>query len=194
MGVPRKIFEECKWYTSIFDTWELSESGLMIDLTRLIIIHLFIAWSSYTADIQKLVESLGFGVKSSSVCRVFHESCKALKEVDMAGYAMCVVNEVKIWMSLNRLQSNEYKTRLIRLGTLPRKAGYAGDWCCPVVHRCRKQSESTPTPNWLWNIELAFESLCTLVHTFTSRVDHYGSCSYSRLAAVCTEFGHSLGC
>ena len=38
-----RTFEKCKWYTSIFDTWELprslSESGFTIDLTELIIIH-----------------------------------------------------------------------------------------------------------------------------------------------------------
>ena len=47
----------------------------------------------------------------------FHGSCKVSEAADLAGHAMRIVNEIKIWMSSNRLRLNADKTQFIWLDT-----------------------------------------------------------------------------
>ena len=69
----------------------------------------------YTADIQKLVESLGFGVHLYTDDTQFHGSCSVSEGAGLAGRAMRVVNDIKYWMSSNRLRLNADKTQFIWL-------------------------------------------------------------------------------
>ena len=80
-------------------------------------LDLFSTSSTLPADIQKLVESLGFGVHLYADDTQVHGSCKVSEAADLAGHAMRVVNEIKIWMSSNRLRLNAEKTQFIWLGT-----------------------------------------------------------------------------
>ena len=95
----------------------------------------------YTADIQRLVVSLGFGVHLYADDTQFHGSCKPADAADLA-----VISSVKTWMSSNRLRLNADKTQFIWLGTqpLPWKTRHAGRQLHPAVKRRRQQSWSLP--------------------------------------------------
>ena len=71
----------------------------------------------YTAEIQKLVQSLGFNVHLYADDTQFHGSCKSSDAADLAARSMCVISAVKDWMSSNRLRLNTDKTQFIWLGT-----------------------------------------------------------------------------
>ena len=71
----------------------------------------------YTADIQRLVVSLGFGVHLYADDTQFHGSCKPADAADLAARSIDIINAVKTWMSSNRLQLNADKTQFIWLGT-----------------------------------------------------------------------------
>ena len=73
----------------------------------------------YTADIQRLVVSLGFGVHLYADDTQFHGSCKPADAADLAARAMDVINSVKTWMSSNRLRLNADKTQFIWLEHQP---------------------------------------------------------------------------
>ena len=66
--------------------------------------------SERISDIQKLVESLGFGVHLYADDTQFHGSCAVSEAAGLAGRAVRVVNEIKNWMSSNRLRLNADKT------------------------------------------------------------------------------------
>ena len=193
--MPRTIFEECKWYTSIFDTWELGTLG--IDLTRLIIIHsLFIAWSSYTADIQKLVESLGFSVHLYADS--FMSPAKPCRR--LIWLAMPCASSTRSKSGCHWTVFSRMKIRLRSLGWAQVASSESGI-CRRLMLSCRPPmswaiSESTLTQNWLRIIELAFKrvSMHAGPHLHKSSWSLNGSHSYSRLAAVCTEFSCSFGC
>ena len=72
----------------------------------------------YTADIQKLVESFGVGVLLYTDNTQFNVSCKVSEATDLAGRAVRVANEIKIWMSSNHLRLNADKTQFIWHGTV----------------------------------------------------------------------------
>ena len=71
----------------------------------------------YTADIQRLVVSLGFGVHLYADDTQFHGLCKPADAADLAARAMDAINSVKTWMSSNRLRLNADKIQFIWLGT-----------------------------------------------------------------------------
>ena len=71
----------------------------------------------FTADIERLVISLGFGVHLFADHTQFHGSCKPVDAADLAARALDVINSVKTWMSPNRLRLNADKTQFIWLGT-----------------------------------------------------------------------------
>ena len=71
----------------------------------------------YTADIQKLVQSLGFHVHLYADDTQFHGSCKSSDAADLAARSVRVISAVKDWMSSNRLRLNTDKTQFIWLGT-----------------------------------------------------------------------------
>ena len=69
----------------------------------------------YTAEIQKLVQSLGFNVHLYADDTQFHGSCKSSDAADLAARSMCVISAVKDWMSSNRLGLNTDKPQFIWL-------------------------------------------------------------------------------
>ena len=71
----------------------------------------------YTADIQRLVVSLGFDVHLYADDTQFHGSCMPADTADLAALSMDVINAVKTWMSSNRLRLNADETQFIWLGT-----------------------------------------------------------------------------
>ena len=71
----------------------------------------------YTADIQKLVQLLGFDVHLYADETQFHGSCMSSDAADLAARSMCVISAVKNWMSSNRLRLNTNKTQFIWLST-----------------------------------------------------------------------------
>ena len=71
----------------------------------------------YTADIQKLVKSFGFGVHLYGDDTQFHDSCKSTDAAELAARAMRVIESVRDWMSVNRLRLNGDKTQFLWLGT-----------------------------------------------------------------------------
>ena len=95
-------------------------------VSRCVVVHSGVAQGSvlgpllyvvYTADIQRLVVSLGFGMHLYADDTQFHGSCKPADAADLAARAMDVINSVKTWMSSNRLRLNADKTQFIWLGT-----------------------------------------------------------------------------
>ena len=71
----------------------------------------------YTADIQKLIVSLVFGVYLYADDTQLHGSCKSSDAADLAARAMDVISAVKTWMPSNRPRLNADKTGFIWLGT-----------------------------------------------------------------------------
>ena len=161
----------------------------------------------YTADIQRLVVSLGFGVHLYADDTQFHGSCKPADAADLAARAMDVINSVKTWMSSNRLRLNADKTQFIWLGTshfLGRRDMQAVSsilQSSDVVNNLGVYLDSGPVMDrqvsklcqvYYFHLRrlrtvrrsLTKESLLTLVHAFvTSRIDHcngllFGSHSY----------------
>ena len=161
----------------------------------------------YTTDIQKLVESLGFGVHLYADDTQFHGSCKVSEVADLAGCAVHVINEIKIWMSSNRFWLNADKTQFIWLGT----GHFLGKCYMQAIDAVLSSTDVVNNLGVYLDSELTLErqvsklcqvcyfhlrrlctvrrslskeSLRTLVHAFvTSRVDHcngllYGSYSY----------------
>ena len=161
----------------------------------------------YTADIQKLVVSLGFGVHLYADDTQFHGSCKSSDAADLAARAMDVISAVKTWMSSNRLRLNADKTQFIWLGT----SHFLGQRDMPTVNSILQSTVAVNDlgvhldPGLVMDRQvsklcqvcyfhlrrlrtvrrsLTKESLLTLVHAFvTSRVDHcngilFGAHSY----------------
>ena len=161
----------------------------------------------YTADIQKVVESLGFGVHLYADDTQFHGSCKVSEAADLAGQAVRVVNEIRLWMSSNLLRLNADKTQFILLGT----GTFLGKCDMQAIDTVLLSTDVVNNLGVYLDSELTLErqvsklcqvcyfhlrrlrtvrrslskeSLRTLVHAFvTSRVDHcngllYGSYSY----------------
>ena len=161
----------------------------------------------YTADIQKLVQSLGFDVHLYADDTQFHGSCKPSGAADLAARSMCVISAVKDWMSSNRLRLNTDKTQFIWLGT-----GHAlGKLDMAQVKAILPSTDVVNNLGVSFDSELRMErqvsrlcqvcyfhlrrlrtvrrslteeSLLTLVHAFvTSRIDHcnavlHGSSAY----------------
>ena len=161
----------------------------------------------YTADIQRLVVSLGFGVHLYADDTQFHGSCKPADAADLAARAMDVINSVKTWMSSNRLRLNADKTQFSWLGT----SHFLGRRDMQAVSSILQSSDVVNNLGVYLDSGLVMdrqvsklcqvcyfhlrrlrtvrrsltkESLLTLVHAFvTSRVDHcngllFGSHSY----------------
>ena len=160
----------------------------------------------YTANIQRLVVSLGFGVHLYADNTQFHGSCKLADAADLAARAMDVTNAVKIWISSNRLRLNADKTQFIWLGT----SHFLGKRDMQAVSSVLQSSDVNNLGVYLDSglvmdrqvsklcqvcyfhlrrlrtvrRSLTKELLLTLVHAFvTSRVDHcngllFGSHSY----------------
>ena len=161
----------------------------------------------YTADIQRLVVSLGFGVHLYADDTQFHGSCKPADAADLAARALDVINSVKTWMSSNRLRLNADKTQFIWLGT----SHFLGRRDMQAVSSILQSSDVVNNLGVYLDSGLVMdrqvsklcqvcyfhlrrlrtvrrsltkESLLTLVHAFiTSRVDHcngllFGSHSY----------------
>ena len=99
-------------YCGSVSQWAVVRSGVA---QRSVLVPLL--YVLYTADIQKLVESLGFGVHLYADDTQFHGSCAVSEAVGLASRAVRVVNEIKNWMSSNRLRLNADKTQFIWLGT-----------------------------------------------------------------------------
>ena len=150
----------------------------------------------YRADIQKLVQSLGFDVHLYADDTEFHGSCKPSGAADLAARSMCVISAVKDWMSSNRLRLNTDKTQFIWLGT-----GHAlGKLDVAQVNAILPSTDVVNNLGVSFDSELRMErqvsrlcqvcyfhlrrlrtirrsltkeSLLTLVHAFvTSRIDH----------------------
>ena len=165
----------------------------------------------YTADVQKLVESLGFRVHLYADDTQFHDSCKSTDAAELAARAMRVIESVRDWMSSNRLRLNADKTQFIWLGTshslnllqinsIPVNdvVNNLGVYFDPELLMERQVSKLCQVSYFhlrrlrTVHRSLTKESLLTLVHAFiTSRVDHcngvlYGSNGYllDRLQSV----------
>ena len=77
----------------------------------------FIVGRTQTVHYCGSVESLGFGVHLYADDTQVHGSCAVSEVAGLAGRAVRVVNEIKNWMSSNRLRLNADKTQFIWLGT-----------------------------------------------------------------------------
>ena len=151
----------------------------------------------YTADVQKLVESLGFRVHLYADDTQFHDSCKSTDAAVLAARAMRVIEAVKEWMSSNRLRLNADKTQFIWLGTshildvlqinfipanevvnnlgvyfdpellIERQVNKLCQVCYFHLQRLRTVCRS-----------LMKESLLTLVHAFITSQDHFNGVLY----------------
>lgn len=71
----------------------------------------------YTADIAKIVESLGFRVHLYADDTQVYGSTNASRSVELADHLLLVIDRVKAWMSSNRLRLNPDKTDYIWFGT-----------------------------------------------------------------------------
>ena len=157
----------------------------------------------YTADIQKLVEPLGFGVHMYADDTQFHGSCAVSEVAGLAGRAVRVVNEIKNWMSSNRLRLNADKTQFIWLGT----GHFLGNRDTQAINTILSSTDIVNNLGVYLDSELTLErqvsKLCqvcyfhlrrlrtvrrslskeclrTLVHAFvTNRVDHCNSLLYT---------------
>ena len=164
----------------------------------------------YTAEIQKLVQSLDFNVYLYVDDTQFHSSCKLSDAADLAAHSMCVISAVKDWMLSNRLRLNTDKTQFIWLGT----SHFLGKRDMARVSAILPSTDVVNNLGVYFDSELLMEcqvsrlchlrrlrtvrrsltkkSLLTLVHAFvTSRIYHcnavlYGSSAYllDRLQSV----------